>query len=441
MRSVLAGFLILVSSTAIALGRPALRHNSDSLIPVFVSLDSWTPFFWGQDRFGMPIALIAAPVVDGFANLVVQNVVSVLLLLMGIYGMGVSLRHRCPEIPPLIVGLALLVWPTPSVQMLTLTTNQSYAPALGLAGLAIASQPSRNAPWRVCQSLLLWILVAWLNAGVALLLLCVGGLAVTVHRARLQSTTWMMAGAVVGLVVHRGLQTLATDLIDTTHFTVVSADRFLPTLATFWADAAREIFGLAGLTLAAILAWAWWRGTDTRRALIAATMTGGLLYGSTMAVALHGLTRHATPILLLPLTLAALALSEHLAHWWRRAGMVVMAVAILIAAQPRSPAELRRALWRDFHPHEVAAGLRANAAAVTGDYWSVWPVVFSMRYLAPMSAVDTLPVVLRAERLLRDRGGQDLMPGRRVLIIPASDSKVLGGGGFAAAQSSRAGVR
>lgn len=40
---------------------PYLHHlqSPDSLLPIAVALDRWTPFYWGQDRFGMPIAFFA----------------------------------------------------------------------------------------------------------------------------------------------------------------------------------------------------------------------------------------------------------------------------------------------------------------------------------------------------------------------------------------------
>ena len=60
-------------SYAAAAGWPAQLHNADSLIPVFVSLEGWSLFFWGQDRFGMLLPLLALPIRDGFWNLVVHR--------------------------------------------------------------------------------------------------------------------------------------------------------------------------------------------------------------------------------------------------------------------------------------------------------------------------------------------------------------------------------
>jgi hypothetical protein len=47
-------------------------HHADSLIPVLVSTQRWTPFFWGQDRFGMLVPLLASPIRHPLANLVTR---------------------------------------------------------------------------------------------------------------------------------------------------------------------------------------------------------------------------------------------------------------------------------------------------------------------------------------------------------------------------------
>ncbi|MEO8196370.1 MAG: hypothetical protein ABI689_06570 [Thermoanaerobaculia bacterium] len=47
--------------------------SSDILVPVFTSLYRWTPYFWGETRFGMVIPLLAAPIHSPVANLVFQK--------------------------------------------------------------------------------------------------------------------------------------------------------------------------------------------------------------------------------------------------------------------------------------------------------------------------------------------------------------------------------
>src|SRR5262249_54521827 len=47
-------------------------HNGDALVPVLVSLYRWTPFYWGQNRLGMLLPLLAIPFRNPLTNLLVQ---------------------------------------------------------------------------------------------------------------------------------------------------------------------------------------------------------------------------------------------------------------------------------------------------------------------------------------------------------------------------------
>jgi hypothetical protein len=47
-------------------------HDSDSLVPVLMSLQRWTPFYWEQNRFGSLLPLLAIPVHGPYHNLLVQ---------------------------------------------------------------------------------------------------------------------------------------------------------------------------------------------------------------------------------------------------------------------------------------------------------------------------------------------------------------------------------
>ncbi len=56
-------FLLVLASAAICLDLSTIHqyHASDSLLPVLVSLQHWTPFFWLQDRVGMLVPLCGDP--------------------------------------------------------------------------------------------------------------------------------------------------------------------------------------------------------------------------------------------------------------------------------------------------------------------------------------------------------------------------------------------
>src|SRR3954467_5326482 len=62
-----------VSALWLDLGRLQEFQHADSLIPALVSTQRWTPYFWGQDRFGMLVPLVAMPVRAPLANLLLQG--------------------------------------------------------------------------------------------------------------------------------------------------------------------------------------------------------------------------------------------------------------------------------------------------------------------------------------------------------------------------------
>jgi hypothetical protein len=62
--------LIVIASLAAWMGLGTLHdfEHADSLLPVLISTQRWTPFFWGQDRFGMLVPLVAMPIRDPLAG-------------------------------------------------------------------------------------------------------------------------------------------------------------------------------------------------------------------------------------------------------------------------------------------------------------------------------------------------------------------------------------
>jgi len=90
-------------ASAIALGVALLApnlsaihrfNNAESLIPIFLSLDRWTPFYWGQTRFGMLVPLLASGIRNPLLNLLFQTQINVLSLF------GSFLLFDCLVNPP-----------------------------------------------------------------------------------------------------------------------------------------------------------------------------------------------------------------------------------------------------------------------------------------------------------------------------------------------------
>lgn len=80
---------------AAGLGRINLAHNTDTLLQALISLLRWTPFYWGENRFGMLVPLLAAPIADPAANLLFQTVVAAWSSILAVW-----LMVRLTEDPP-----------------------------------------------------------------------------------------------------------------------------------------------------------------------------------------------------------------------------------------------------------------------------------------------------------------------------------------------------
>ena len=62
--------------------KPAIQiwHNSDSVTHALASHDTWTPYFWGQDRLGMFFSLLGMGIDDPVNNLLFLNVLFILFV-------------------------------------------------------------------------------------------------------------------------------------------------------------------------------------------------------------------------------------------------------------------------------------------------------------------------------------------------------------------------
>ena len=411
-------------SYGVATGPPASLHNADSLIPIFVSLENWTLFYWGQDRCGMLVPLLALPIRDGFSNLVAQNAISIAIFLFGTAAAFRRTGMRSPRICALGLLVMILAWRTGDVRALLLTTNQSYAPALGLFGLAFALAPGgRWWPGAVAAGLM--ILGTWVNGGVTLLVLCVGAVAMATSPLRPFARP-MVTGAVLSILAYTVLQAFAPEvLLDRTHVSLPSR-HLVRVVSVFWTDLNGRTLGTLGFLLPAALIAAWLIGRRQAPELRAAIMVvpaGIGLYGAAMMLGFAGHGRHLTPAIAITLGLAITAFG----HRWpallgSRAVLVGVVACVIAQLGFTSPAEARRRLVETLgkgQAHELHA---AGATVVTGDYWPVWPLTFALNLLH--EEVDgrrpVLPVVLRAEGLYLSRLAQ-LVDGVIVVTVPADD--------------------
>jgi hypothetical protein len=167
-------FLLVLASAAICLDLSAIHqyHSSDSLLPVLVSLQHWTPFFWLQDRVGMLVPLVAIPLRHPFANLLVQDG---LYIFSGLTSFLLLARYVLPNRAYALVGIgsaSVFVALAPPGWCFNLFINTFYGVwlALGLAGLVLLDLPGRLTWIRLTCALTLLVLAHWAYTATALLL-------------------------------------------------------------------------------------------------------------------------------------------------------------------------------------------------------------------------------------------------------------------------------
>ncbi len=141
---------ILLASLALAaalvdLGAFHALEHADSIVPVLVSLQRWTPFYWDQERYGMLVPLLALPVRDPLWNLFLQRG---LLVLAGLAAVLLLARHVLagrdwPLAGALAAGGLLLAAPAPWLCEDLGDQPYGVSIALALAGLAVA-EPGKD---------------------------------------------------------------------------------------------------------------------------------------------------------------------------------------------------------------------------------------------------------------------------------------------------------
>lgn len=424
-RSFFACVVLLMTSYAVATGWTLELHNADALIPVFVSLDYWLPFYWGQDRFGMLLPLVTAPIRDSFWNLVAQNLLSVLLLSAGALAVARRCGMSAPLLAPLVLLTLLLAWPAEKAVLQLLTSNQSYGPALGLYGLASLAAWRKSRTAQVAAALLM-ILATWTNAGTGLLMLCLSTIGMCSPRLRHDARPFFF-GTVIAIAVHIVLQRVAPGTrVDVSHLTVAGLDTAGETLARFGAQAYMELFGPAIwllLGLGGVLLALERRRPIARDALLVC-LAGSVLYGLGMALFFGALGRHASPVLPLLLFAVIAGFLRHAAMRPRVATALAAGLTAVVIAQSgiEWPQSARHALI-DRMTHGNGTQLyELGVSVVTGDYWFAWPYTFGLNMLHERvsGARPVFAVALRGEDVY-PRRVSGIGPGTRIAVVPRSD--------------------
>ncbi len=393
----------------------ALEHG-DSLVPVLVSLQRWTPMYWDQERYGMLIPLLALPFRDPLANLLVQRGLLVLGGLAAVVLLGLwALPRRVGLLTGLLAaGSLLLLLPAP--WRFEFLGDQPYGPSLALvvAALLVAGAgEGRPGPLRLGLAALLCLLGHWVNATAGLLLA-----PVALARAACDRLDGVPAAALRRqLMVELGLLGLglAAGWASIQLYPIVTGYALRLDLGAWpvsaWPGMLGRLLrtGLAGAGPAwpvavgcaavagLLLPWpraegeAPWprrRALSRAAALVAAALAYALWTATLRWVSANEFHwRYLAPPLVL-VHLAGLSLLCEPVRRWRPAARPALAAALLLlplgAAVAYGPPSLSRVeadldarlgTWTD----DV---LSARCDLVAGDYWSVWPAVWHAGWVA-----------------------------------------------------------
>src|SRR5438552_18859022 len=163
--------LLLVGATAAWMNLASLHESehADSLLLVLVSTQRWTPFYWGQDRFGMLLPLLAMPVRSPVLNMVAQGFLSTAAVLLAPFLVARFLSRDHWFAIGALTNVALLLVASREVQF-DWFCNQPYglAMTLGFGGLVVLEDVQRPAA-RIVAALLV-VLAHWVHVGVFVVL-------------------------------------------------------------------------------------------------------------------------------------------------------------------------------------------------------------------------------------------------------------------------------
>src|SRR4051812_21778547 len=373
---------IVAAGLAVWIGLGTLHDydHADSLLPVLVSTQRWTPFFWGQDRFGMLVPLLAMPIRNPLTNLLVQGWMMTAAGLLAPFAAARFLTGR--DDPWIAIGAGanlLFLLLTPPVVQFDWLAAQPYglSMCLGFAALLIAERSTRAGATIVAGVLL--ALACWVNIGIVIML-AIATVCQSSRRVRLLAME--AAGAAFAFMLGR----YAADAHTVT--AAIPPGQWLAAWTRLLQNSAGVIArpawaAVVALATAVAIGRLWERGDPPawRPAAVTLTMAVGtwLVTGTSLWIAMNSYVfRYMYPALMLAAISAAMIVAAPLTK--RADALSAVALVSLIAAAcvgygTPSLARVERGIDERFGGR-TAAVLRSGATVIGGDYWGVWPAVF-----------------------------------------------------------------
>jgi len=398
----------------IDLGRFHAATTADTIVPVFVSIIEWTPFYWLQDRYGMLVALLATPIKTPLANLVAQSAVTIFA---GLACFPLLARYFFRGDAWRAIGFATVAW----IMALSdreypaawLSITMFYAPALalGLAGLQVVEARESGAPgrWRWAAALALMSLAHWVNFSICIALVLLFLARALGDPARelttIPTSGWLSvrARAVVnprlglitaGMIVGRLVMRTVPPSWRTERYGFLAPREWLGA----WTTAAlRRDFGVGPWALyvlvptaAGLLLW-WWRSRARGAASPVAALAGiaaavfyALVVEATDLAKLGNyparyLVMSAAVIAVLGVGVAVSSIEALLTPARRRfvlpTAALVASISVVVRWGPPSWSNVEASLPSSFSKRTEDI-LRAKCTHLIGSYWEVWPSVF-----------------------------------------------------------------
>jgi len=377
----LAGGSVLVSALWIGFGGLHEHQNADSIVPVLVSLQKWTPFYWEADRVGMLVPLLAMPFRNPLRNLIVQTVLDTTGVLAASFLLA---RYVLGPSPTTMAAAALSnIWwflLTPRlIQFHWLVVQATYGLSITLGVLALLTR-------RRALAIVLIALAHWVNVTVFLVLVPLVALRNLAHRDRRElprSIILIVIGSVSGWLLMMSASYRATVL----GFDPVTL--WLPAWGQLARQAQHFLFPNAWILL--------WLLIPAPGALLFArqhvVVSVGLLVsaiGYWLLVGTMAWVRinHYSPGYLVPAfvlislafaTLAVAPFERYGRQLWVAMATAMVASAAWTSGWP-SVTTVRQAL--DRHGKSTPAIIDSHATVISGNYWMMWPAVFHANLVA-----------------------------------------------------------
>jgi len=372
------------------LGSAHSFHNSDDLVPIMASLWRWTPFYWGEDRFGMPLGLLASPLKNPLANLLVQNWLSSFLGFLGLALLPACAWRRAGSIAGLLgAGIFLLLSPAWAVRA-WMGTGQCYGTAMGfgIAGLALLATGEKSGMARTALAVFLVFLSIWTNTAMGLVLL-----PLSLWNARRSRREGKAASGplIIALAV---FSSFALVWFAMRPLGVQRAYTIIPpsgwpeawsTLAgTSWAGLFKWKMAvlLAGAPLAGLASAAFFPAARKPFFAGLALLATGIVYFAVIATIgwvadRAGDPRYVLPVLALLTASAGVFVSASLASGKPASitAILILGVGTMMQAGLPAPSQIRPALDRSIGA-ATPDMIRMGVTHLAGEYSRVWPAVF-----------------------------------------------------------------